>query len=89
MSDVLQFILKGQEAVRKATVQVEWMDDPLRPNLRAYKLVGETREAVQECITSKMRWLEHLDGCGFAQFSNPTKRPDGKWYSEGGVLFDV
>ena len=88
MQNLFQDILKGQDAVRRATVHFEWEDDPKRPGRRAYRITGETKEAVQSGIDARMRWVETLEGAAFANFTNPGRLPNGKWASLGEIIIE-
>lgn len=83
---VLQGLIDGQAAVQRAMVMVERAPSTIVPGLSAYRLEGQTREAVLACIDARMHEAEDAPGGGWAQFLHPWLDTDGKWKSRGEVM---
>jgi len=83
LADAINDMFRGQEAVRRATAQVEWEKDPRVPGRTAYRITGATRDVVQAAITRQMDFAERTDGN--AEFTNPERIETG-WESVGYVL---
>jgi len=79
----LKDMLNGMLAVRRATAWVEWEDDPSHPGRRAYRITGESKEAVQAAIQSRLDSV--LDNDGFANFVGPYRDAKG-WIALGEVI---
>jgi hypothetical protein len=67
--DALAEMLDGFLAVRRTTAFVSFEDDPNIIGRRAYRITGETREAVQLAIDARMRVVE--DSTGYGNFIGP------------------
>lgn len=86
LKDFLTDFVRGQEAVRRATVAVERERHPTIAGLFKDTLTGHSREAVQGIIDERTRLVEEHPQGGFAQFLTPYKLPDGRWRSTGEVM---
>jgi hypothetical protein len=72
-SEILNSLLKGQEAVRKATTFVEWEKDDNRPGRTKYRIHGP-RQGIQQAIDRLMATTEDLGG--FVNFIGPYRKGD-------------
>jgi hypothetical protein len=79
-------MLRGQEAVRRATATVEWETDPRTPGRTAYRITGATRDVVQGAIDARMTAAENGDGR--ANFIGPHRDENG-WVALGEVVLPV
>lgn len=83
---IISDMIRGQEAVRRATATVEWETDPKLPGRTAYRITGATRDVVQGAID--MRMVEAENGNGRSLFIGPN-RYDGGWVALGEVVLPV
>lgn len=86
ISDLLNSLRRGQEAVRRSTVSVRAVRDQNVPGRRIYRLTGLDKRAVQQAIDARMREAEDAEFGGSATFENPWLQKDGIWCSRGEVV---
>jgi hypothetical protein len=75
LSDMMGALRDGQLAVRKATAEVSFEDDPRVPGRRAYRITGQSKGSIQAAITARMQALDFADG--FGHFVGPYRDGDG------------
>lgn len=83
---IIADMLRGQQAVKRATATVQWETDPKTPGRTAYRITGATRDVVQGAIDARMTEAENGDGR--AQFIGP-HRFEGGWVALGEVVLPV
>jgi hypothetical protein len=75
LSDMASALRDGHLAVRKATAEVSFEDDPNVLGRRAYRITGHSKGAVQAAVTCRMQALDFADG--FGHFVGPYRDGDG------------
>jgi hypothetical protein len=85
--DALEELLDGFLTARRATAYVEWKDDPEVPGRRAYRITGESRDAVQAAVDARMRTADEAPFGARAHFLGPYRNKEAPgWIALGEVI---
>ena len=83
LGEFLNDLRRGQEAVAKSRVQVEFKRNS---DAKTYTLTSLDKRSLEQSVQQRMDEAEHAEHGGFAQFLTPWRTKEGVWMTRGEVV---